>query len=208
MVYPHPHESSVRFLLRLAKTKVDFTYPLSVGASTMSLQPSDTTPGFAGAIYFAALVLIVSNFFDLGATIWPFRPGTPEWRYGAIGLTGGFLLTPLLGIVVAMIVAASRKQWVGMLVFTIPGLVIGAGVLLMVPFFLLDTIQVRSSVNPDMMGPFQFGAGKALFKLVTGGAAMLWCGIVGLRWVLARRREQPSQRAGRKGAQEGLIVGG
>jgi hypothetical protein len=61
---------------------------------------------FAWPAYCVAVLLVVTPLVDLVANVWPPRLSAVEWRFGTFGLLSGFLLTPLLGMVLATAAAA------------------------------------------------------------------------------------------------------
>jgi len=63
------------------------------------------SPWAVGALYLLAFVLVSSPLIDLFTTAWPLRFGDLAWRYGFLGLGAGYLHTPLMGLVLATLVA-------------------------------------------------------------------------------------------------------
>jgi hypothetical protein len=144
--------------------------------------------------------MVILTAVDVLATVWPVQPGAVQWRYGAWGLLSGFLLTPLLGMV--MIAAASailghadglKAQWwinLGMVLL----LVLGSGL------FVLDVVQLRGTVPPEDLSRYQAGAAKALLKHLAVAAAL---------FVLARGCRATARRlsAGRRqSSPQGLVM--
>ena len=58
--------------------------------------------GLTGAGYFVAFLLISLSLFDFAGTLWPFLPSEASWRYGSVGILSGFLLTPMIGSLLAV----------------------------------------------------------------------------------------------------------
>jgi hypothetical protein len=148
--------------------------------------------GLAAPTYFVALLLIVISLLDFGATVWPFRLGDVDWRYGTVGLLSGFLLTPLLGVVLVMLVATllgSRAVVRATAVACLMGAVLG---LLALAGFLLDTLQVMRG-DEELKTVATVSSGKAAFKVITGVIALAWLGWAGLKGTsVGRQRDQDS----------------
>ncbi|MEO8448385.1 MAG: hypothetical protein ABI647_01270 [Gemmatimonadota bacterium] len=148
--------------------------------------------GLTGAGYFVAFLLVALSLFDFALTLWPFQPSDPSWRYGSMGLLSGFLLTPMLGSLLATFIAgfAGHNR-----TFKTLGILnaIGALILLILLIsFALDSIQVRRETSPEAREVFVTGAAKAAMKHLTGIIAFGWLGIATLR---AGRRPRVSERA-------------
>jgi len=134
----------------------------------------------AGAGYFLALLLIATPAVDYATNITPWRPASVDWRYAAAGLLSGFLLTPLLGMALASLLAATGQRR-GRLVVGAVNVVCAAGLVILIPLYALDFLQVRASVPAADLESFTLGGVKALAKHVTAAIAFLWLGIALLR---------------------------
>lgn len=121
-------------------------------------------PDLATAVYLACAVLILSPLIDMGATLWPFRYGESGWRYGAVGLLSGFLLTPLLGTVMAMVLATSLSHRTLLRLLGVFSLACGIGLLLGTGLFTFDALQVRSQLPPEGYSAFEMNAGRVGIK--------------------------------------------
>jgi hypothetical protein len=137
--------------------------------------------------YYLALLLVVTPAVDLVANVLPLQFGVVEWRYGTVGLLSGFLLTPVLGLLLASIAAASLHHS-GVLRFLGVLNVLGGVVLLGVStFWVLDMLEVRSNVPGDARATFDIGSIKAFGKNLTVALGLVWLGIANLRLARARR---------------------
>lgn len=103
----------------------------------------------APAAYCIAALLLLIPMMDYLGNAWPFRPGAVDWRYGVIGMVSTYLLSPLLGLLIASAAAAWLQQprisrTLGVLIW------LGA-ILLLVALgsFVLDSLQVRSAAPAD-----------------------------------------------------------
>jgi len=160
----------------------------------MSDHDTDWLDRISAPLYFATILLVALPALDLVANIWPLRFGDVGWRYGAAGLMSGYLLTPLLGLLLAWVVASLGRHRRAMLITSVFA-VFGALVLVVIVLgFALDALQVRSGISPENMSHFEIGALKALLKYVVVILALLWPGIVGWRIWRAERRGRGHRR--------------
>ncbi len=142
---------------------------------------SETLRGLAWPVYFVAFLLVAISKMDYLSNVWPLRLGDVQWRYGSIGLLAGFLLTPLLGFLMAMVAAAILDHRIVLRVISIVGLLTGAFLLLAVPLFSLDALQLRGTVPSDASSLYDVGSLKAFIKQLTIGVAFGWLGWAGIR---------------------------
>jgi hypothetical protein len=144
----------------------------------------DAEPLFA-PLYFVAFLLVATPGIDFVTSVLPLRPSNIEWRFATVGLLSGFLLTPLLGIVIAMGTAAlaghGRVQR-GLAILNAVVSVVGIVVLVL---FLLDIVQLRSVVQAEAKAPFEGAALKAVLKHLSFLVASGWLarrGFAASRW--------------------------
>ena len=133
-----------------------------------------------GPLYLSCLLLVLIPLVDLVSNVWPLRPWEVGWRYGAVGLASGFILTPFLGWVAGLALARTLLQPRALLLFSWGS--VGVAILLggATAVFILDALQVGEGV-PDMgRSTFQIGAVRAAVKLALVGGALGWLGLAGL----------------------------
>ena len=87
---------------------------------------------------------------DFVTSIVPYLPGSSKWRFASSALFAGFLLTPLLGVALAMIVAGLMNhryvlRWIGIISFLVAIVLVGACALLA-----LDIIELRASAESEV----------------------------------------------------------
>lgn len=151
----------------------------------------------APAAAFVGLLLFVVSGVDYIMTVWPLQPGSTPWRYGAVGLLGGFLLSPLLGLAMIQVHAALSGQRLMQRVVLVVALAGAVGLTLGVVSFMLDVIQLRGGVAEAERWAFDVGASKAGFKLVTGALALGWIALAArqsLAQIAGTIRPERSQR--------------
>ena len=104
---------------------------------------SEVSPWAIRGLYLFALVLAASPLMDLVSTVWPMRPSELPWRYGFLGLTAGYLHTPILGMVLGLAVAHWSQN--GMLMRGLGALMMASAavLVLVMGLFMLDMLQIR-----------------------------------------------------------------
>jgi hypothetical protein len=155
----------------------------------------DVSSFLSGPLYLIAAFLVVVPAVDFVGQIAPMQFGNVEWRFASIGLLSGFLLTPLLGIVIATLVAASRKHVFVQRLVAILNAVFAVSLLAALALFALDTLQLGSVVPQDQAGAFKSAATKAFVKHVAAMITLAWLARAGLR-VAQFQAYAPPNRAG------------
>jgi hypothetical protein len=120
----------------------------------------------ANAAYALTLLLLIVPAWDAIASIYPFRTGELRWRLGALGVTSSSLMVPLVGIVLALLVAvANDHRRIQTSMRVLGGLVAGLA-LVSVVLFGLDAIQARAGVRADVMTGFGISVAGSFLKYV------------------------------------------
>jgi hypothetical protein len=117
-------------------------------------------------IYVTALALATFTTFDLALNVWPWNVGAVMWRFGAIGLFASGLLTPLLGLTLAVATAVALQHRTAALVLAILCTLLALVIVPTVPAYVLDAMQVTSRVGVESRRQFTAYWLLALFKLV------------------------------------------
>jgi hypothetical protein len=156
----------------------------------------------APAVYCIAALLLLLPMIDYLGNAWPFRPGAVDWRYGVVGMISTYLLSPLLGLLVASMTAAALEQE---RVSRVLGVLVWIGAVLMLVAlagFLLDSLQVRSAAPANARWvtttSFLIASGKILAAAVT----LMILGVGNLRAAREMRTGAP-----RKGQGPAPIIG-
>ena len=126
----------------------------------------------AGPVYLTACILVLLPFLETLLTLWPFNPGLVQWRYGAVGIGSRALMTPALGLLMILIMAAwtenrSLLRWYS--IFSLVGAVV---LVLLIPLFALDVVQMRSNARPEALATFDVSAGVAFIRLLAVAGVM------------------------------------
>jgi len=164
------------------------------GADNMDERSSGALESLAGPLYVLALLLVVTPPVDVLANVWPPRLGEVSWRYGTVGASSGYLLTPLLGLGLACLIAIARRQRIMLRVLAVVCLVAGVMLVIAAIDFAMDAAQLRHTVptTPALARwAFDVGAAKAIFKNLSAAVCFVWLG-----W--ATRRAQRALGAGGK----------
>jgi hypothetical protein len=145
--------------------------------------------------YLMAAFLITMPLLEAFSAIASFRPGEMQWRFGSTGIVTTALLTPPIGVFVALVTARLfGHRWVhGVLI----GFAVITMVLLMVmtPVFVFDTLQLRNEVRPQFYRSFHLAAGKVFANQLAVFVVMLAFAIASYRSM--RTSQGPSPAAAR-----------
>ena len=146
-------------------------------AVTVAPTLSDRLASLAGPAYCVAALLVVTPLGDFASGVWPWRATALDWRFASSGLLSGFLLTPLLGALIAISVAAARGSSRLLRLFGIVTLGAGAICAVVLMGFMLDAVQLRSSIPAEQRRSFMDASVKAFLKYVMASAASCWLGV-------------------------------
>lgn len=148
-------------------------------------QPISTdSPAFsplaAGAYSIAFLLMLVPTV-ELIATWGIPQPEVLRWRFGAAGLLSSALVTPIFGVFLAVAVGCfTQRRWVALLFSSVAGVVsLFLGVVLLA--FVLDSLQLRQEVQPEMLAGYTVSTVKALLNLFIGMVVLAIISVSGFR---------------------------
>lgn len=137
---------------------------------------SERIASLAGPAYCVAALLIVTPLGDFLTGVWPWRLGAVDWRFASSGLLSGFLLTPLLGALIAIGVAAVSGHERLLRTLGLATLSMSALCFLVSLLFILDALQVSSAVPAQQRRAFYDASIKALLKYALACGASFWLG--------------------------------
>ncbi len=161
----------------------------------MSSRSSDVLEPLLAPLYFIAMLLIATPAMDFATSVLPLRVASIEWRFATVGLLSGFLLTPLLGVVIAIALAAYAEHLRFLRVLSIANGVVALLLVVLMVFFALDIVQLRSVVQAQAKEAFQGAALKAVIKYLAFILAMAWLSVRGMRasrWSVPSARRAPA----------------
>lgn len=147
----------------------------------MNIQSETTMRRLAVALYLIAALFLLTPVLDFVASVWPLRIHDIQWRFATGGLLSGYLLTPLLGVLLAMIAAALLEHRVVQRSLAIVSIVVAVALVGVMGVFTLDVLQLRGDVNPQLKSSYQLASSKALIKYVSSLVAFVWMSVIGFR---------------------------
>lgn len=145
----------------------------------------------APAAYVVALLLVTIPFSEVVVSALPARPGDASWRFGAVGMLSRALMTPLLGMLLAAALAVVLGHLRTLRTLTLLAVIGAAALLLLLPLFGLDALEVRARVQPAARLAFGLAAAQAVGKIVLAAVGLL---------LLARGGRRASRAAAEAGA--------
>jgi hypothetical protein len=109
---------------------------------------------FTVTAYMVAFTAFFGPLLSLLLQVWPLAPSSVTWRFGLAGLYSAALMIPTLGAL-AGYAAAAQAGHVGVLrLVSLVGALIALSVVLVSGMFILDGIQVRSTLADQGTGVF------------------------------------------------------
>lgn len=129
--------------------------------------------------YLMAAYLMLAPSAETLAALRPFRFADAGWRYGATGLVSQSLMTPLLGLVLAVGVAVYCGHRVRARFLAVASALGGFVTLMAIPLFTLDALEMRTLVPADQ------GAPTGAFDVATVSALVMMTAAVALAFALA-----------------------
>ena len=152
--------------------------------------------------YLVAIILAFLALLDFLVTVWPLQFANMRWRVGAMGqLSGaltGVMISLLLTFAASVIFDHPKVQ---RLLVAVAGL-ITALLLVVITLFVLDLVQLRVSVRPEVKRAFDIVAIQAFIKLLLGLVVSTVFAVASFR---ASRAEVASRRRGAEGP--AMVVG-
>jgi hypothetical protein len=148
----------------------------------------DPEEALAGPLYVIAALLILIPVVDFALGIPRAEFSSVQWRFASVGLLSGYTMLPIAGLGLAFVISAVRQQHAvqRLLVFIclMTALVLVATTL----SFVLDGLQVRSSVPAEGRSAFMNAWTRALIKLTLSVVALAYLG-----WRARRMLPVPSK---------------
>ena len=158
------------------------------------------------ALYLVAVAFALPSLLEFALLSYPYEFGTPQRRFGAIGLIfNSVMFSPIVGLLVAIFASIQLghrrvTRTLAVICFIIALLLVVAA-----PFFVLDFLQLRASVVPQAKRAFDWTTAKASFTGALMCLTVLAIGIGAWRSTSAPGAARAAAaRAPRKG---GVVVG-
>lgn len=159
----------------------------------MAASRLDPDEALAGPLYLVAALLVFVPVLDFVMSIGSPQPGNIQWRFASVGLLSGYLLTPILGMGMAFVIAAvTGSPAVQRLLVALCFL--GALMLaVLTTGFLLDVVQLRLSIPEDGQRAFRNASARAIVKNVASAIALFYLGWRARR-IIPERTHEPKPR--------------
>lgn len=130
------------------------------------------------ALYLVALAFIVPSLLEFLLVTLPYRFGTAQWRFGAVGLLfNSVLFSPIVGISLAALVSVLLGHRTVSRVIAVIAALVALFLVLAVPLFALDFLQLRALVNAQVKRPFDLTSLKATFTGLLMAVTALWVAV-------------------------------
>jgi len=100
------------------------------------------------------------------ANLWPYAPGVPQWRFGALGTLSNMVSPAMIGLLLMTVVAATAGDRLMLWVLVLADCLLGAFALTAAGMFVLDALQTRAQIKPEVLHRFDFASGLALLRLL------------------------------------------
>lgn len=149
----------------------------------------------APSAYLVALLLVLVPLSEVVLSAQPVRLGDANWRFGAVGFLSRALMTSVLGLLLAAGVALACRQRRTLRTLSVLALLGAILLLLVLPLFGLDTVEVRSRIQPQARAALLAAAVLAVGKILASAAALLLLARGGWRASRRAAREEEKQRA-------------
>lgn len=137
---------------------------------------------FAAPTYAVAALLVGLSLVDYASNVWPPLLGEVRWRFGAIGLFANFLLTPLLGMWLAALVAQLMQHRRAARVIAVADLAAALLLVILSVEFVLAGLELRPrEVPPAAVWTFNVGIAKGVLKYLLVSGVLGWLSLAGLK---------------------------
>jgi undecaprenyl pyrophosphate phosphatase UppP len=137
--------------------------------------------------YVVGALLVLVPAVEIASRAFPARTGHAAWRFGAAGIAYGQVATMLLGMFLAMAVAAvadHRRVLRGLAVLLLVG---AALIVATLPVFAMDYAELRAGVDARAHAEMDRNTWKAAIVAGLVAVAAAWSGVVGWRAGRAER---------------------
>lgn len=158
-----------------------------------SLRRSDLLP----TAYGIGAMLIVLPLLDVFLSVWTYQPFELSWRVSLLGKLGAALLWPVIGMAVLAYAAEALEDRLAAAVVAVSSLFLGIVLSVFLALFLLDAIQLRVQIRPDLQRNFEHLTIRAVAGYAVAVLMGIWLGWSGLK---AARVARSAQRTSRRNA--------
>lgn len=149
--------------------------PLTPSPSS-AIEPSASSPSFLSVLFFLSGYLALSGLYDAISVVAPGRVTSTAWRFGVVGAIAPTMVKPILGLCIASFGLLSLNRRLLSISMIVLQVALSAVLVVVIPMFLLDALQVRPVLPENMTGrPFVLNVSIAIAFLVSAIAVQLAC---------------------------------
>ncbi|HEX7122904.1 MAG TPA: hypothetical protein VF178_11080 [Gemmatimonadaceae bacterium] len=148
----------------------------------------------AGPVYAMAAILVTISILDFLQSVSGFQPGSIQWRFATVGLLSSYLVMPMLGSLITIVVAAVNEHRAVQRIMGIVNVVAAVALLVLLMGFALDVLQLRNSVPSENVDAFTAASLRAGAK---HGLAVI--GLAYLGWRAMRGVAEPATQRQTRG---------
>ncbi len=131
----------------------------------------------SSALYLVSIMLIVIPLIDFLTSILPYLPGSAKWRFASASLFAGFLLTPVLGLALAMLVAGMMQHRSVLRLVSIGSLISAVLLMALAALLALDVIELRAMTEADVRVAIVVSGARAILKNVFVAGSLVVIGL-------------------------------
>lgn len=160
----------------------------------------------ATPLYAMAALLVLTPLIQLGARLgWSLMPGSMQWRTGALGLLASAILTPSLGLLVAIVTACVFEHRTTQLVLGGLAGLASFGLVAILAVFALDGFQMRAAVGAQYRPSFTGSLVQALLVYALTAAVLATLAVGVFKMDRRRARAAESERRGARAGDVPLL---
>jgi hypothetical protein len=146
------------------------------------------------ALYAVAALMIIVPLLEVVLSVWPLRLNQTSWRFGTFGLLSQTIMTPLLGLLLLVIATVLIGYWRALQAIAVLAALAALFLLIGLPLFALDAVQMRAQVRPQAMRAYDLSATMAALKLTATFFIAVFIALGS--WKAARENRRRSPQTG------------
>lgn len=140
------------------------------------------------ASYGVAFVMLATAVADVVGRILPLRLGIPAWRIGSLGVVTLQVPTLLLALLLASLAAWHLQHRLVLGLLSGISLAVSLVFVVVLPYFFLDLLELRGSLDVEALAGFDMGMGRAALTIILAAVVSGWMGYAA--WLGARRQRE------------------
>jgi hypothetical protein len=141
-------------------------------------------------MYIVAFALILLPTLDFVFSVPPAQFASVQWRFAAFGLLSGVVMMPLMGMALAVAIAGFLRQFHVVRVLVFFCLTISLVLFVISIGFVLDVLQLQSTVPLEGRAAFSSAWVRALSKLAVSAVVLAYLGWRARRMIPATTRHR------------------